>query len=219
MGKNRIIYHGSVSIVDHPEYGKGKIHNDYGLGFYCTEDLALAKEWAVGDGIDGYANCYCLDLRGLKVLDLGRDATVLHWITILLQHRVFHLKSDISKTGKRFLIDHYSLPVDQYDVIKGYRADDSYFAYAEDFLNNAISLRRLEEALKLGRLGEQIVLKSKRAFGQIAFLSYEEAKAEIYYPLRQQRNLKARQEFLNNRKGGIYPEDIFLIDLMRREGL
>ena len=30
-----------------------------------------------------------------------------------------------------------------YDVIIGYRADDSYFAFAQDFLNNAISLNTL----------------------------------------------------------------------------
>ena len=213
--KELLIYHGSVSIITHPEYGKGKPYNDYGLGFYCTEDPALAKEWAVDESQDGYANRYLLDLDGLSVLNLSKQATVLHWITVLLQHRVFHLKSDIAKSGKSFLIEHYSLPIDRYDVIKGYRADDSYFAYAEDFLNNVISVRRLEEALKLGRLGEQIVLKSEKAFRQIRFLDYEVANSEIYYPLRRNRNLKARGEFLSSRKGEVLPTDVFLIDLIR----
>ena len=38
------IYHGSKDIIKQPEYGKGKPHNDYGLGFYCTEDIEMAKE-------------------------------------------------------------------------------------------------------------------------------------------------------------------------------
>ena len=41
-----ILYHGSDSIVKSPEYGKGKFYNDYGRGFYCTENKELAKEWA-----------------------------------------------------------------------------------------------------------------------------------------------------------------------------
>ena len=210
-----VIYHGSVSIIERPEFGKGKAHNDYGLGFYCTEDLDLAKEWAVEEDRDGYANKYILNMQGLSVLNLSETATVLHWITVLLQNRVFNLKNDIAKIGKQYLIEHFSIPTDQYDVIKGYRADDSYFAYAESFLNNTIPVQRLSEALRLGNLGEQIVLKSKKAFEQIRFIGYEMADAATYYPLRQERNLNARKEFLSNRRGKPTVEDLFLSDLMR----
>ena len=213
--KKITIYHGSVSVIAHPEYGKGKPYNDYGLGFYCTESLDLAREWAVGVSTDGYANKYELDLAGLKVLNLSETATVLHWITVLLQNRVFNLKSDISKVGRQFLIEHYSLPIADYDVIRGYRADDSYFAYAESFLNNTISVQRLSEALRLGNLGEQIVLKSKAAFEHIRFISYEIADADVYYPLRQERNTNARKEFLTNRRGTVSPDDLYLNDIMR----
>ena len=51
-----ILYHGSISIIEQPTFGKGKRHNDYGLGFYCTQSLELAKEWAVEEKRDGYAN-------------------------------------------------------------------------------------------------------------------------------------------------------------------
>ena len=56
------IYHGSIIVIEKPIYGYGKKHNDYGLAFYCTESLDLAKEWAVSNELDGYANCYELDL-------------------------------------------------------------------------------------------------------------------------------------------------------------
>ena len=137
------LYHGSVSIIEKPIFGQGKRHNDYGLGFYCTQSLDLAKEWAVEENRNGYANKYSLDLEGLSMLDLSQKGfTTLHWITLLLQNRVFTLKNDITKEGKKYLINHFTLPVKEYDVIKGYRADDSYFAYAESFLNNTISLQR-----------------------------------------------------------------------------
>lgn len=33
------LYHGSQFIIQKPEYGKGARHNDYGKGFYCTEQI------------------------------------------------------------------------------------------------------------------------------------------------------------------------------------
>lgn len=41
--ENVTIYHGSPNIVT-PVFGEGKDYNDYGQGFYCTENLELAKE-------------------------------------------------------------------------------------------------------------------------------------------------------------------------------
>ena len=211
-----ILYHGSVSIIEQPVFGKGKRYNDYGLGFYCTQSLDLAKEWAVEENRDGYANQYSLDLQGLTILDLSQKGfTTLHWITLLLQNRVFTLKNDIIKAGKKYLIEHFSLPVKEYDIIKGYRADDSYFAYAESFLNNTISVQRLSEALKLGNLGEQVVLMSEKAFGKLKFSGYEIAVAATYYPLRKARNEQARMEFLSNRRGILSPDDLYLNDIIR----
>lgn len=216
MSNTKLIYHGSVSIIEQPIFGKGKPYNDYGSGFYCTEDVELAKEWAVGENSDGYANKYALDMSELKLLDLSaKGFTTLHWITLLLQNRVFNLKNDIGKLGKEYLLQHFTLPVNDYDVIKGYRADDSYFAYAESFLNNTISVRRLSEALRLGNLGEQIVLMSQKAFGSIKFLGYEIADSKTYYPLRKERNDRARLEFLSNRRGTPTPDDLYLNDIIR----
>lgn len=59
------------------------------------------------------------------------------------------------------MIDNFSVNVNAYDLIIGYRADDSYFDYAESFLNNGISVQQLAKAMRLGKLGEQIVVKSK----------------------------------------------------------
>lgn len=38
------LWHGSRKIVEVPQFGLGKAHNDYGLGFYCTESIDLARE-------------------------------------------------------------------------------------------------------------------------------------------------------------------------------
>lgn len=210
------IYHGSISIIERPVYGKGKPYNDYGLGFYCTESKELAKEWAVNEEQDGYANTYILDTDSLRILDLSAHGfTTLHWISLLLQYRTFTMKSDIAKEGRDYLINHFSLPIDDYDVIKGYRADDSYFAYAQSFLDNTITVQRLAEALRLGNLGEQIVLKSQAAFEHLRFIGYELAEADIYYALRKDRNDRARNEFLKDRKGTLTKDTLFLSDIIR----
>ena len=64
-----------------------------------------------------------------------------------------------------------SFIVQDHDFIKGYRADDSYFSFAAAFLNNTISLSQLEKAMVLGKLGEQIVAKSEKAFDRLAYIS------------------------------------------------
>lgn len=216
MEKILALYHGSNVIIEKPRFGYGNLRNDYGLGFYCTKDINLAKEWGVMESKDGYANKYELDLEGLSCLDLSDSKyNVLHWITILLKNRVFTLKNDITKIGRQYLIDNFSIPYEDYDIIIGYRADDSYFSYAEAFLNNAISCQRLAEALKLGNLGEQVVIKSKKAFDRLKFLGYEVASADIYYPLRKERNEKARLSFLNDKQGPYNLNSLYLSEIIR----
>ena len=68
-----VIYHGSPEIIEKPQFGKGKTYNDYGRGFYCTEHIELAKEWACTEDVDGFVNKYEIDLSKLKVLNLSSD--------------------------------------------------------------------------------------------------------------------------------------------------
>jgi len=106
---------------------------------------------------------------------------------------------------------------DSYDVIIGYRADDSYFSFAEDFLNNAISVKKLSKAMKLGNLGEQVVLVSKNAFDSINFVGTEETKRSKYYVLRMKRDKAARTEYLNSDRGRSYSQDeLYMLDIMRQ---
>lgn len=216
MEQKLIVYHGSNNKIEKPIFGFGNPRNDYGLGFYCTQDLDLAKEWGVAENIDGYANKYSLDTTSLSILDLSSPKyNILNWITILLENRVFSLKNDITKAGKEYFIENFSIPYKDYDIIKGYRADDSNFAFAESFLNNTISCQRLAQALTLGNLGEQIVLKSKKAFEQLEYIDSILAPSNIYYNKRTQRSDLARFEFLSNKQGTVNKDSIYLADLIR----
>lgn len=217
MKKEIVIYHGSQNLIENPEYGKGKPYNDYGLGFYCTEHLDLAKEWACDDSRGGYANKYILSLEGLKILDLnGENYCILHWLSILLKNRKFTLDNAISISARDYILKNFPVETQEYDVIKGYRADDSYFSYARDFLQNSISVNRLKNVMRLGNLGNQIVLISKKAFANLKFVGYEKAPYEVHFPLRKNRDELARRAYLSNRNGDDFSEDdLLMIDIIR----
>ena len=217
MGKIITIYHGSEKIIEKPIYGAGKVNNDYGIGFYCTENNELAKEWAVSSMHNGFSNKYTLDTEFLNVLNLnGPEYTILNWIAVLVEHRLFSIKTPIANRAKRYLIDNFGVNVNAFDLIKGYRADDSYFDYAESFLNNTISVEQLANAMRLGKLGEQIVLKSKFALNNLKFEGFEIAEKEKYSILRKSRDDEANQrywEMLEESSDGLYMMDIM------REGI
>ena len=42
-----LLYHGSDHIIEKPEFGAGKKHNDYGRGFYCTQNIELDRKSVV----------------------------------------------------------------------------------------------------------------------------------------------------------------------------
>lgn len=212
MNKLITLYHGSDKIIDKPVFGGGRKNNDFGLGFYCTEDENLAKEWAVSNLHDGFANRYILNSEYLNILELNNSKyTILNWIAILVEHRLFSIKTPIARKAKQYLIDNFSINVNAYDVIVGYRADDSYFDYAESFINNAITVEQLSKAMKLGKLGEQIVIKSETAFSRLKFDGYSIANKEKYYSLRLSRNNEANNTYfdiLNESNDGLFIQDI-----------
>lgn len=212
MEKIITLFHGSEKVVEVPTFGFGKTTNDFGLGFYCTETEDLAKEWAVSSLRDGFSNRYTLDTEYMNILNLNSpDYTILNWIAVLVEHRVFALKTPIARKAKRYLIDNFGINVNAYDLITGYRADDSYFDYAETFLNNGISVEQLARTMKLGRLGEQIVLKSKFAFSRIQFDGFDVAEKEEFYVLRKARDDEANQlylDMLEEESDGLYIQDI-----------
>lgn len=212
MDKRITIYHGSEKIIEHPTFGVGKQNNDFGLGFYCTASEDLAKEWAVSSLRDGFSNRYTLDTEHLNILNLNSpDYTILNWIAVLVEHRLFSIKTPVARRAKQYLIEHFGINVNAYDLITGYRADDSYFDYAEAFLNNGISVEQLARAMRLGKLGEQIVIKSKFAFSRLNYEGFDLAEKSLYYVLRKARNDEANRlylDMLEEENDGLYIQDI-----------
>lgn len=164
--ENVIVYHGSDRILKEPIYQGGKTDNDYGNGFYTTEYKDRAKSWAVlnGDPEYSFVNRYILNTSGLKIMDLN-DYGILAWIAEVIANRGTSLES-AEITGSR-IVEMYRISTADFDIIKGYRADDSYTQVIEAFLLNQINIEEIKKLFYKGSLGNQIFLKSQKAFKQI----------------------------------------------------
>lgn len=220
MENELILYHGSIKVVEKPLFNGSKPINDFGYGFYLTEDIELGKEWSCKESDKpGILNIYSLNLEGLKILDLTKeDFSPLNWIAILLKNRNFPMANNVGEDFKQFLIKNYMIDYSSYDVIIGLRADDSYFSFASDFAKNMTNIRQLEMALNAGKLGKQIVLKSKKAFDQIKFINYEYVDQNIYYYKRQQRDINAKRYYYDvilTKKQK--KNDIYILDIIREK--
>lgn len=165
--KELILFHGTPDKIVVPTYGKGEVKHDYGQGFYLTESIDLAKEWAVcrPNEKNGWVHKYQLDIDGLKILDF-QDKGVLTWLAELMKHRDAADSKRYRMLANKF-IEKYGIETDEYDVIKGWRADASYFYIAKEFVRDNIDMDILEELLSLGGLGIQYCIKSELAYSKL----------------------------------------------------
>ncbi|MEQ2364664.1 DUF3990 domain-containing protein [Coprococcus sp. CLA-AA-H190] len=172
MGK-MILYHGSPNKMIHPIYGLGEDKHDYGRGFYLTAKIELAKEWAVcrPDQSNGWVHKYELVTDDLRILDF-QQLNVLSWLAELMKHREASDSKRYRMLAAKF-IEKYGIDTDGYDVIKGWRADASYFYIAKAFVRDEIDVDILEELLFLGDLGIQYCIKSEKGYANLHELESE----------------------------------------------
>lgn len=166
MGKI-ILYHGSPNKVVVPQFGFGEGKHDYGKGFYLTENIELAKEWAVcrPDETNGWVHKYELETDDLKILDF-QEHDILSWLAELMKHRDASDSRRYKVLSKKFIVE-YGIDTSEYDVIKGWRANASYFYIAKEFVRDNIDIEILEELLSLGGLGIQYCIKSELAYSKL----------------------------------------------------
>ena len=166
MGKI-ILYHGSPNKVVVPQFGFGEGKHDYGKGFYLTENIELAKEWAVcrPDETNGWVHKCELETDDLKILDF-QEHNILSWLAELMKHRDASDSRRYKVLSKKFIAE-YGIDTSEYDVIKGWRANASYFYIAKEFVRDNIDIEILEELLSLGGLGIQYCIKSELAYSKL----------------------------------------------------
>lgn len=217
-GATMKLYHGSDHIMDVPAFGLGKVYNDYGQGFYCTQHPDMAGEWAVGFDHDGYINEYTFNAGGLETVDLDApEFTTLHWLAVLLANRWFDVRAPLANEAREYLLTNFSVDLSSADIIEGYRADDSYFTFAQDFINGTISYRQLGNAMRLGELGRQVVVKSERAFSRLEFCGAQVAPRSIWLPRREHRDREARERYFSRERNAREKGDLFITQIIDEE--
>ena len=189
------LFHGSPHESVTPEYGLGNDKHDYGRGFYLTKSVELAREWAVcrPDESNGWVHQYELDMNGLRILDF-QEHSVLAWLAELMKHRDAADSKRYRVLAAKFIAQ-YGIDTSGYDIIKGWRANASYFYIAKEFVRDNVDVDILEELLSLGGLGIQYCVKTEKAYGQLrevkdGLLSVSYSEFNDKY---NQRDVEARQ--------------------------
>ena len=199
------IYHGNKDASLIPAFGLGSSGNDYGRGFYTTPSIELAKEWAWGTytaGDKGYVHTFELNIKSLSILNLT-ELDSIHWLAELVYNRQLNVQDkEVVEDNIKILLNKYKLDTSKYDVIIGYRANDSYFAYAEAFVSGTIYKATLEKALRTGELGIQVFIKSEKAFRSLKKTAVEEVPEKYRsYFVKRDKNARETYRSLRSHQG------------------
>lgn len=190
-----ILYHGSPNKIVYPTFGLGDEKHDYGKGFYLTENMELAKEWAVcrPNECNGWLHKYELDTEELNILDFEK-LNILSWLAELMKHRAASDSKRYRVLAKKF-IDKYGIDTSEFDVIKGWRANASYFFIAKEFVRDNVDLDILEKLLYLGNLGIQYCIKSEKAYSQLKDITIADMPVDYaeFNEKYNQRDIEARK--------------------------
>ncbi len=151
-------------------------------------------------------------------MDLNSEKyCILTWLAVLLENREFDISAPLVLEAKNYILKNFTVNYKDYDIIVGYRADDSYFSFAQDFISGAISYRQLNNAMHLGKLGQQFVFKSKKAFEKICFEKAEPAENAEWFKKKDFRDKTARREYFDLERNRRQPGDLYITRIIDEE--
>ena len=150
---------------------------------------------------------------GAGLYDIGIITTIILIGLQILFHRGFFLKvtqnnqniqmeiyyEDYALKDIREVFDKYGIDTDAYDVIKGWRANASYFYIAKEFVRDNIDIDILEELLSLGGLGIQYCIKTEKAYANLREIESDLLQVEYneFNNKYNQRDIEARKKMRN----------------------
>lgn len=183
------LYHGSKKIISVPDEELSEDFNDFGAGFYLTQSLDAAQQWACTRGGDGFVNKYEIETDDLYIIDLcSEEYNILNWLYVVMESRKYRISDVTFDKNLTYLKQNFRVNISGADIIKGLRADEAYFFIARAFLKGRISLSQFKKLMDPGLAGEQTVLKSREAFRRLTFVSFEGTDAAFANPRRKKRN-------------------------------
>ena len=88
-------------------------------------------------------------------------------VSVLMKHRRGRKIRGAARERCDKMIELFGVDVSNYDIVRGFRANDSYFQFTADFVTDTISLDTLTKSISAGKLGCQGCVKSERAYRQL----------------------------------------------------
>jgi hypothetical protein len=220
-----LLYHGNPDPDFKPYYGGGKDYHDYGNGLYCVygtvKGLDLAKEWACRyrNFTESFIYVYEFDAVGLSSDSILNfiDYEPIYWLSAIAQHR-FSNETAIQRKRRTDFVKMFPVDCESPAIIKGWRADDRYYAYLNLFLILAITYEAVCAALKLGNLGYQFVVNSENSYMRCKFIEKIHIKPSEYKDWSQK--YQAREKSANEELMAVRDiEGRLLSDIMAKGGL
>lgn len=146
-----LLFHGSNTIVEHPEIRIFGHFKDFGYGFYCTHFEQQAKKWALTKAPKHIVTIYSYNKTdNLKVLTFPEMTD--EWLDSVAECR----------KGEEH----------QYDIVEGPMADDQIWDYVEDFVAGNISREAFWALAKFKHPTHQIVFCTPEALKCITYKSH-----------------------------------------------
>lgn len=193
-----IVYHGSENKIEKPIHKGSRQGTDFGSGFYCTENLLMAKSWC-GLRNGQYINKYDLDMTGLKIKEYHLD---LEWLLFVCYNRS-NLDVEIDNRD--------------YDVIIGPTADDKLYRTVQNFLDNTYSVDETLNILSCMNIDRQINIVSEKALDNLKFLGVAELTLKEIFNIKENEmiNLSSVNDkvFKVRRNSN---KDVYYIDLQEK---
>lgn len=185
-----IVYHGSDNIIDKPKHNGGRRFSDFGIGFYVTTNIEMAKSWATRKiNKPAFVNKYILETENLKSLTFDLD---LNWLLFIAYNRGLIINEEV-----KIIIESKYKNLEKYDVIVGPTADDRMFDTLNMFFSNTITLEHCIQALNSMDLDVQYNIKSQRGIENLIYnknLELDEMDKEYYY-----KEIKAKKTIMNKK--------------------
>lgn len=148
------LHHGSNAIVMKPDLSRSREDIDFGVGFYLTKDVTMAKKWASTKAVS-ILNTYRLNIENLNIYTFKLDR---EWLEYVRACR---------KYGDNY--DEIIKKYEGYDVLIGATADDKLFDTVQQYLDGEITSQTAIKYLNVAGFGEQIVLKTQKAVDALTF--------------------------------------------------
>ncbi len=71
--------------------------------------------------------------------------------------------------------------------------------------------------MKLGKLGEQVVLRSREAFRKLEYIEAIPSNRNVYYPKKIERDQQARQDYIMMSSEENPADAVYVIDIIRQK--